>query len=67
MVVKAGRILNLSFPFEDFFYYLDFSNNSIKESVSLEPPAMTSFLSVLTFLKASTRYRIDAFLLLSFV
>ena len=31
---------------------------SIKESVSLEPPAMTSFLSVLTFLKASTRYRI---------
>ena len=29
----------------------------IKESVSLEPPAMTSFLSVLTFLKASTRYR----------
>ena len=32
-------------------------NSSIKESVSLEPPAMTSFLSVLTFLKASTRYR----------
>lgn len=29
-----------------------------QESVSLEPPAMTSFLSVLTFLKASTRYRI---------
>ena len=33
-------------------------NSSIKESVSLEPPAITSFLSVLTFLKASTRYRI---------
>ena len=33
-------------------------DSSIKESVSLEPPAITSFLSVLTFLKASTRYRI---------
>ena len=32
--------------------------NRIKESVSLEPPAMTNFLSVLTFLNASTRYRI---------
>ena len=34
------------------------TKRKIKESVSLEPPAITSFLSVLTFLKASTRYRI---------
>ncbi len=37
------------------------TDSSIKESVSLEPPAITSFLSVLTFLKASTRYRIPFF------